>query len=206
MNPKHTRGYSSNKKSNVNLALDHIYPAALDSIEQFDFCEFTGEAAFCYSALVLIFNGELEEQRNVLESPRSKKLCSVRFNPKGRFLITGERAGNVGSEIYLFDCLDRKILRSFSAHKSEVTLLRFFPESRYFISLADKVENVVLLWDRQLAVRLDSIKLSKSAYKCEINERGDLVSLASDKTIDFYKICFQSLMMTKYVGFTMIYL
>ena len=202
MNPRHVRGYSSNKKSNVNITMDHIYPAAIETIEQIDICEVSNEAALCYSAFVLVYDIGLQDQKYYLESPRSKKLCSVRFNQKGRFLLSGERAGNIGSEIYLFDCMEKKLLKTFSAHKGEVTLLRFFPDSRYFLSLSEKVENIVILWDRHHAVRLDTVKLSKLPQRCELNERGDLVSLANDKTIEFFKITFPSLMVTKYVKFS----
>lgn len=143
----------------------------------------TGEIAYPAGSFIALYNSKAK----FLQNDKQRVFHCVAFSEDGVYLAAGE--GIVKQpEVTIWKLTDEgfEVYAQLKGHKLAIEALCFSPDSKYLISLGDRHDRGLFLWDLERKVSLIQNKLSKPVRHLAFEETGKYFVTAGHEHLKFW--------------------
>ena len=152
-----------------------------------------GLIAWVAGPFVVFYDIKVDNQVSFLKNSNNKIISSVTFSKNGKFLATGEGKCKNG-EISIYEINydtetnveSHSLYCSFKNHKYGIDKIRFFKNDDYLISIGNKEDKTINIFNIATKTNLCTIQYRRQIYGFDICDR--FMVLCGDKFIKIYVI------------------
>ncbi len=138
---------------------------------------------------LVFYDLEKDEQISFLKNPNNKILSCVNFSKNGKLIATGE--GNCkNGEVSIYEINyenyeeSHSYYCSYKYHKFGIDKILFFHEDNYILSIGDKNDKVINIYDIEKKEVIFSTKYNRPILSCDVCD--DFMVLCGNKFIKIY--------------------
>ena len=164
------------------LELDRVIGTGTKSNHSIAINPWDEEIAYPAGSIIVIYKPKENKQCNFLQNSNNKSLNCVTYSSDGRFIAAAEGTTkqpeiiiwsiNKSFEVAIGDDIEYEEYCRLSGHKLWIEALQFSPNSNYLISLGDKYDKGLFVWNVATKTRSTWNKLTKWVKDIAFNEYG----------------------------------